>query len=49
MYVGATKPGWHAFAGGSMSVVDLELAVAPVGPHDGNVGRAADAPGGPKV
>ena len=30
-------------------VVDLDLTVARIGPHDGGAGRVADAPGGPEV
>ena len=33
--------GWH--------VVDLDLTVARTGPHDGGVGRVADAPWGPEA
>ena len=45
----ATKLGWHEGAGRVKHVVDLHLTVTRTGPHDNGVGRAADAPGGPKV
>ena len=37
--------GWHVCAGRVKHVVDLDLAVAGTGPHDGGAGRVADAPG----
>ena len=41
--------GRHVCAGRVKRVVDLDLTVARAGPHDGGIGRAADAPGGPVV
>ena len=40
------KSGWHAFVGRVKPVVGLELTATRTGPHEGSVGRAADAPGG---
>lgn len=48
-YAIATKPWWHGYAGRVKHVVALELTAARAGPHDGGVGKAVDAPGGPEV
>ena len=39
---------WHVCVG-RVKHVDLDLAVARTGPHDGGAVRVADAPGGPEV
>ena len=41
--------GWHVCAGRVKHVVDLDLTVARIGPHDEGARRAAKAPGGPEV
>ena len=41
--------GWHVSIGRVKHVVDLDLAVARTGPHDGGAGRAAHAPERPEL
>ena len=46
IFVIVTKRGRHVCTGRATHVVDIGLAVARTGTHDGGAGRAADPPGG---